>query len=180
MSLSGLCIIEIQGGSRKHGSVVWAVEFLALVLWLSLATPLDLHFCSGGHQVTVSCVPNWLLVPWKVTSINQMRSHCCTTPLTDSGPQPANQDSRLISSKSTIRNRRLNMSLFLQGGGNTNSQSQFQKFSISRLAHKATQTLHKEMSTYLTLIFPKLIQISWLHIRTWGLSTPIIAVQFLK
>jgi hypothetical protein len=69
MSLSGLCIIEIQGASRKHGSVVWAVEFLALVLWLSLATRL----------VTVSCVPNWLLVPWKVTSINQMRSHCYQT-----------------------------------------------------------------------------------------------------
>ena len=50
MSLSGLCIIEIQGASTKHGSVVRAVEFLALVLWLSLATPLDRHFSRGGSS----------------------------------------------------------------------------------------------------------------------------------
>jgi len=50
MSLSGLCIIEIQGGSRKHGSVVWAVEFLALVLWLSLAALLSLLDLQGGSS----------------------------------------------------------------------------------------------------------------------------------
>jgi len=39
--------------------VAWAVEFLALILWPSLAA---LDLC----RVTITCVPNWLLVPWKV------------------------------------------------------------------------------------------------------------------
>jgi hypothetical protein len=92
---------KIQGGRagrRGHGSVAFAVEFLALVLWLSLAA-LELQ----GHY--------WLLVPWKVTGTNQMRSlsaasctalhHTTTTGLCQSAgtAQPAAQDSRLTRSQ---------------------------------------------------------------------------------
>jgi len=112
------CLFQAYVSLRFRGAagnmVVWCGLWNSWLL--SSGCPLQ-HYCHywicrGGHQVTVSCVPNWLLVSWKVTSINQMRSHCRTTPLPDSGPQPANRDSRLISPKSTITARRLNVSLF--------------------------------------------------------------------
>jgi hypothetical protein len=55
MSLSGLRIIEIQGGQQgRHVSVVWAVEFLAPVLWMSLAT-MDLQ----GSLLVVFPIGSW-------------------------------------------------------------------------------------------------------------------------